>query len=100
MANKYMSDIHLEDYAGEYENPKALCRDLLADSGREKISLGGEWRYAVDQYDTCLRQKWFMERYTDAQGYTLPVDYSFDEWDTMTLPACWNTFAETYRLYE
>ena len=100
MANKYMSDIHLEDYAGEYENPKALCRDLLADSGREKISLGGEWHYAVDQYDTCLRQKWFLERYTDAQGYTLPVDYSFDEWDTMTLPACWNTFAEAYRLYE
>ncbi len=35
MANKYMSDIHLEDYAGEYETPKALCRALLADSGRE-----------------------------------------------------------------
>jgi beta-glucuronidase len=54
----------------------------------------------VDQYDTCLRQKWFREQYTDDRGFTLPVDYSFDEWDTMELPACWNTFAEKYLLYE
>lgn len=100
MADKYMSDIHLEDYTGEYENPKALRQDLIADCGREKISLDGVWHYAVDQYDTCLRQKWYLEKYTDDRGFTLPVDYSFDEWDMMKLPACWNTFAEEYRLYE
>ena len=100
MAKKYMSDIHLEDYAGEYENRQALCRDLVCDAGREKVSLDGTWHYAVDQYDTCLRQKWFLERYTDAGGFTLPVDYSFDEWETMELPACWNTFSREYLLYE
>ena len=100
MAKKYMSDIHLEDYAGEYEEKKADCRDLVAGGGREKILLNGEWHYAVDQYDTCLRQKWFLEKYRDEKGFTLPVDYSFDEWETMTLPACWNTFDEKYLLYE
>ena len=35
MAKKYMSDIHLEDYAGEYEEKKADCRDLVAGDGRE-----------------------------------------------------------------
>ena len=100
MAKKYMSDIHLEDYAGEYEEKKAVCRDLVAGGGREKTTLNGEWHYAVDQYDTCLRQKWFLEKYRDEKGFTLPVDYSFDEWETMTLPACWNTFDEKYLLYE
>ena len=100
MAKKYMSDIHLEDYAGEYEEKKAVCRDLVAGDGREKTTLNGEWHYAVDQYDTCLRQKWFLEKYRDEKGFTLPVDYSFDEWETMTLPACWNTFDEKYLLYE
>ncbi len=100
MANKYMSDIHLEDYAGEYENRKALCRDLICTSGRKTTSLNGTWQYAVDQYDTCLRQKWFLEKYTDSRGFTLPVDYSFDEWEDMELPACWNTFCGEYLLYE
>ena len=100
MAKKYMSDIHLEDYAGEYETKKATWRDLITDCGRESLSLNGTWHYAVDQYDTCLRQKWFLERYRDERGFTLPVDYSFDEWETMELPACWNTFAEKYLLYE
>ena len=100
MANKYLSDIHLEDYTGEYETPQATYRELIFTGGRDVTSLNGLWHYAVDQYDTCLRQKWFLERYTDDKGFTLPVDYSFDEWETMELPACWNTFAEKYLLYE
>ena len=100
MPKKYLSDIHLEDYAGEYETPKATFRDLVFTGLRNIVSLNGLWHYAVDQYDTCLRQKWFLERYSDNQGNTLPVDYSFDEWETMELPACWNTVAEKYLLYE
>ncbi|MCR5502534.1 MAG: glycoside hydrolase family 2 [Lachnospiraceae bacterium] len=97
---KYLSDIHLEDYAGEYEKKKATFRDMIFEGGREAVFLNGTWNYAVDQYDTCLRQKWFLERYTDANGFSLPVDYSFDEWEKMELPACWNTFAKEYLLYE
>ena len=100
MEKKYLSDIHLEDYAHEYEDRKTTYRDMVFIGGRERISLNGEWNYAVDQYDTCLRQKWFKERYTDGRGFTLPVDYSFDEWPVMELPCCWNTFAKEYLLYE
>ncbi len=35
-----------------------------------------------DHYDTCIRQHWYEERYRSAEGFTLPVDYSFDEWTT------------------
>ena len=100
MVKKYLSDIHLEDYAAGYENKKATHEDMVFEGGREFLSLNGEWNYAVDQYDTCLRQNWYRERYVDERGFTLPVDYSFDEWPFMKLPCCWNTFAPEYLLYE
>ncbi len=97
---KNVSDINLEDYLGEYEEPQATADDMFFDCGRRKESLNGAWHYAVDQYDTCIRQHWFEERYEDKNGFTLPVDYSFDEWPTMNLPCCWNTEKEMFLLYE
>ncbi len=97
---KNVSDINLEDYLGEYEEPQATADQLFFDCGRRKESLNGAWHYAVDQYDTCIRQHWFEERYQDANGFTLPVDYSFDEWPAMNLPCCWNMEKEAFLLYE
>lgn len=99
-SKKYLSDIHLEDYTAEYEKNYATAENLVFDSGRDKISLNGPWNYAVDQYDTCLRQKWFKEVYKDAKGFSLPVDYSFDTWPVMNLPCSWNTESPEYLLYE
>lgn len=96
----YMSDIHLENYTEQYEGKQATADTMVFDSGRKKNLLNGEWQYAVDQYDTCLRQQWFKERRYDENGYTLPLDYSFDEWPVMHLPCCWNTVDEKYFLYE
>lgn len=97
---KYLSDIHLEDYTGQYEGKYATADTLIFDGGRVTESLNGQWHYAVDQYDTFLRQNWYRERYYDEQGYSLPVDYSFDEWPFMKLPCCWNTESPEYMLYE
>lgn len=98
-ANNFQ-DIHIEDYLADYEGKEITADSLLFDYGREKISLNGDWNYAVDQYDTCLRQKWFNENYADAQGNSLPVDFSFDQWPVMKLPCSWNTFAPEFLLYE
>lgn len=96
----YMSDIHLEDYTEQYEINHATADTMLFEGGRKKELLNGEWHYAVDAYDTCLRQKWYKERYFDEKGFSLPVDWSFDEWETMELPACWNTVRKEYLLYD
>lgn len=96
----YMSDIHLEDYTEQYEGKQATADTMIFDSGRRRTLLNGEWQYAVDQYDTCLRQQWFKEKRFDENGYTIPVDYSFDEWPVMHLPCCWNTLEEKYLLYD
>ncbi|MBQ1291145.1 MAG: glycoside hydrolase family 2 [Lachnospiraceae bacterium] len=97
---KNVSDINLEDYLGEYEGRQATVSDMIYDRSRAVESLNGLWHYAVDQYDTCIRQHWFEERKFDANGYTLPVDYSFDEWPVMNLPCCWNTESEKFLLYD
>lgn len=94
------ADIHIQDYEAPYENLQAGAEDVFFTGGRERTSLNGAWHYAVDQYDTCIRQRWFEEKYRDGNGFTLPVDYSFDEWPEMTLPCCWNTEVREYLLYE
>lgn len=93
-------DIHVENYLSEYENKQISADSFMFDYTREKQSLNGEWNYAVDQYDTCLRQKWFNENYKDDKGFSLPVDFSFDDWPVMNIPSCWNTIAPEYLLYE
>lgn len=93
-------DIHVEDYLAEYEEKQISADNLMFDFTREKQTLNGQWNYAVDQYDTCLRQKWFNEYYKDEKGFSLPVDFSFDDWPVMNIPSCWNTNAPEYLLYE
>ena len=95
-----VSDIHLEDYLEEYEALQSTAEDMIFDGGRRKESLNGAWHYAVDWYDTCLRQHWYEEKRYDDAGFTLPVDYSFEEWPVMNLPCCWNTQRELFALYE
>lgn len=90
----------MESIDREYFERPATAETMIFDRSRKKESLNGYWHYAVDQYDTCLRQKWFNEYYYDERGNTLPVDFSFDEWELMTLPCCWNTADRMYMLYE
>lgn len=96
----YMSDIHLENYTDQYEEKQANADTMVFDSGRRKASLNGEWQYAVDQYDTCLRQQWFKEKHFDENGYTLPLDYSFEQWPVIQLPCCWNMADDKFLLYD
>ena len=99
-AKKYMSDIHLEDYTEQYEFKQATSDTLFFIGGRKGENLGGDWHYAVDQYDTCVRQLWYKEKKTDENGFSLPVDYSFDEWPLMRIPSCWNVLDPEYKLYD
>ncbi|MGN0660589.1 MAG: glycoside hydrolase family 2 protein [Oscillospiraceae bacterium] len=78
----------------------ATAKTMIFDRFRKKESLNGMWHYAVDCYDSCISQKWYEENYYDEGGNTLPVDFSFDEWETITLPCCWNTVDKMYLLYE
>ena len=90
----------MEAYMKEYFEKLVTADDMIYDRFRKKESLNGHWHYAVDQYDTCVRAKWYEENYYDKEGNSLPVDFSFDEWEMMTLPCCFNTFSDLYKLYD
>lgn len=97
---KFLSDINLEDYTTQFEYLQADVTTMVFEGGRRKESLNGLWHYAIDQYDTCIRQGWYNEVKYDHMGNSLPIDYSFDEWPVMELPCCWNTVAREFFLYE
>lgn len=94
------SDIHVTKYTDCYEDRKAAAQTMLYDGMRQRQSLDGLWHYGIDQYDTCLRAKWYEEKYYDDNGLQLPVDFSFDEWPVMQLPCCWNLVKPELFLYE
>ncbi|MCL2078330.1 MAG: glycoside hydrolase family 2 [Oscillospiraceae bacterium] len=96
----FTESIHLKDYERPFYEKQIGVDGLICDYGRERISLDGEWRFGVDQYDNCLRSKWYEEVYADGDGRPFPLDFSFEQWETITVPSCWNLLKERYFLYE
>lgn len=45
----------------EFDGKKADADMMIYDRFRKKESLNGMWHDAVDQYDTCIGQKWYEE---------------------------------------
>ena len=94
----FVENIHDEDFLAPYRS-KHLT-DLIIDGNRPKESLNGMWFYGIDQYDNCLRSKFFEENTYDNEGRPYPLDYSFDTWEKMQIPSCWNLHSERLFLYE
>ena len=95
----FQENIHLANFENQYRQ-KLITDSAITDYRREKESLNGLWNYAVDQYDTCLRAKWFEEIYEDAYGRPYPMDFSFDSWPTINVPSCWNLKEDKLHIYE
>ncbi|RKP57371.1 glycoside hydrolase family 2 [Cohnella endophytica] len=99
-AKNYDDAIHNQSYEAQYLAKRITNESMIYDAGRTKESLSGYWGFGIDQYDTCLRAKWFEEKYVDQDGRYNPMDFSFDEWEKMLVPSSWNTQKEKYFLYE
>jgi len=96
----FVESIHLADHLEPYRKRLITANSMISDRYRAKESLNGLWHYCVDQYDTCLRSKWFEENYYDGDGRPFPLDYSFDTWETIKVPSCWNLHSDKLFLYE
>ncbi len=53
----------MEKYMQEYMDKLVTAEQMIYDRFRDRELLNGQWHYAVDQYDSCIRQKWFHENY-------------------------------------
>lgn len=98
--NNFAEDIHNESYEDAYRLTLLTHDSMVYDRGRDKESLGGRWNFGIDQYDTCIRAKWFEEVTTDEEGRDRPIDFSFDQWETIHVPSVWNTQHDKWLLYE
>lgn len=99
-AGNFSGNIHDEDYEKPYLTKMATASDIIYDASRDKESLNGYWNFQIDQYDTCIRAKWYEEKNKTDSGWYLPVDYDFDRWGTIKVPSCWNTQNERFYYYE
>lgn len=99
-ADNFVDSIHNASYETPYLGKRITNESMVYDRGRPKELLNGQWNYGIDQYDTCLRAKWFEEAIKDDEGFYNPIDFSFDQWPTMKVPSVWNTQDEKYLLYE
>lgn len=98
--NNFVFNIHDNDYNHPYLKNLITHHSMIFDRGREKESLNGCWNFGIDQYDTCIRSKWYEEKYQNPDGRQLPVDFSFDQWEKILVPSCWNLQQERFFFYE
>ncbi|GLB29477.1 beta-glucuronidase [Lacrimispora amygdalina] len=96
----FVDNIHNDDYKSNYEFPVIQGESMVFPGGRKSRSLNGEWNFSADQYDNCLRAKWFLEQDTNDEGRSVPLDYAFDDWDKIEVPGVWNLAKPEYFYYE
>ncbi|MCL2736058.1 MAG: hypothetical protein FWD75_05430 [Propionibacteriaceae bacterium] len=96
----FSANIHRVDYLAPYAEPCVDATSFIDPGARVCESLDGDWRFAIDPYDACLRARWFEENYCDEDGRAYPVDFSFDEWGTIPVPSCWNLQDPQWYWYE
>ena len=99
-SGSHLSDIHDGDYEKQYLAERLSADGLVNSAGRAAESLNGRWNFGVDWYDTCRRAKWFLERTRDGGGRPMPLDWDWEAWERMTVPACWNMEREELRYFE
>ncbi len=99
-AANYKAVSHDTEYLREYLQKTLDHTGLIDNRLRDKQSLDGKWRFEVDPFDMCLREKWFCSQTKDGAGFFNTLNHSFEEWDHMTVPACWNTEEDRYLFYE
>ena len=92
----FVDNIHNEAYKNAYSAPLIGAESLIMQGGREEESLDGLWNFSVDLYDNCLRAKWFLEEETNAEGRAVPLDYAFDDWETVPVPGVFNLAMSGY----
>jgi beta-glucuronidase len=99
-AENFQEGIHMRDYEMPYYSKRVGAESMINDFGRQRDSLNGEWSLGIDQYDHCLRTRWFDEVNTDDKGREIPIDYTFDAWEKIPVPSCWNMLRDRYFIYE
>lgn len=96
----FESQIHFEGYRDQFYKKELNIDNWLCNHGKDNESLNGRWHYTVDQYDTCLRAKWFEQSKINSEGNRVPLDYDFNRWAQINVPLSWNVAEPELFFYE
>ena len=96
----YVADIHNTGYKKEFLDKPITHETMIYDWKREKELLDGDWNYAVDQYDSFLRARWFEKTEENEEGLKYPLDFDYENWDSIRVPSTWNTQIPELTWYE
>jgi beta-glucuronidase len=99
MENPGYDQLHTNPVESLLSRKKATFETLLCGGREPCMSLDGSWTASPDIYDNGIRASWYLESGGEFDRRA-PRDYDFESWDAMDLPACWNTRAEAFSLYE
>lgn len=91
--------LHDEEYAAAFPL-HASWRDAVAMGGRDRIDLGGDWRFVLDLHDEGLRQGWFRDTPSNPATWTVPRDYDGGDWQVAPVPSCWNVQNPEWKYFE
>ena len=89
-SGNFLPQLHDTNYESKYLKTRLDASGLINIAGRETESLNGKWNFAPDLYDTCRRAGWFEDQWVDSSGREIPVDFDWESWGRLTVPACWN----------
>ena len=87
LAGNAVTFLHDENYLAGFQAPVLGADGWLNVDGRERVSLSGEWAFAIDIFDTGFRQRWYAY-----QPGSIPRAHDWNPFDAQTcmLPAVWN----------
>lgn len=96
----FQASIHTTDYLSKYQEQSISPESLIDTGGRSCESLSGEWRFSIDPYDTALRAQWYKTAGMPPRTDERPPDFSVADWESITVPSCWNLMNPSYFWYE
>ena len=97
LAGNAVTFLHEENYLDEFAEPLLGASSFMTTAGREPVPLSGDWRFAIDPFDTGLRQRWFSMRRDDIPE---PTDWNPFEAEIAPVPSSLNLLRPELHHYE
>ena len=100
LAGNAVTFLHDEGYMAAFDTPLFTHDRMVLPGGRPRIDLSGDWRFAIDPFDTGFRQRLFAMPEIAPEERTAPYDWDPFDGDTVPVPSCWNLIRPEWFLYE
>ncbi len=97
LAGNAVTFLHEENYLDEFAEPMVGASSFMTTAGREPVLLSGDWRFALDPFDTGFRQRWFA---IERDAIPQPTDWNPYDAEETPIPSSLNLVRPELHHYE